>query len=430
MNILHFLSKSFTFFRNWYLKASWKKRAVVAMVALIVLFFLTSPLRTKGPQYTTESVEKDTVTDVVSESGNVASSGRFDVYSISTGYIEEVYVQNGNLVSLGQKLFKVKSTASPQDQATAYTNYQNAVSAEKTAEQNKQSFDVTMWTKQQALLSAQNDVNYKNDNTTNPSTKKDYTLLEKQAIDSALVQAQKDFSTAEQKYKEADIAITAVKASVNSTWLAYQTTQDVVVTAPAPGTVANFSSSVGDRVTATLGTTTLTAASSATPALVILGDLSKVSIKIPLNEVDINKVKIGQPATIVFDAFREKTYKGHIATIDTAGTNTNGVITYNASVVIDNPDANIKTEMTATTSIETAKHENVLTVPNSAIKPYKGGKAVVVAGADKDSQVKNKTGEKLPYHYVPITIGLKGATKTEIITGVSEKTQVVTSSIN
>jgi multidrug efflux pump subunit AcrA (membrane-fusion protein) len=421
MNILH---------ADWYLKTSWKKKTVVIAIALIALVFLTSLLNTKGSQYATEPVTKDTVIDIVSESGNIASSRRFDVYATSTGYIEEVYVENGDTVSAAQKLFRVKSTASPQDQATAYTTYQNALSAEKTAEQNKQSLDATMWTKQQALLSARNNVNYKNDNTTNPSTKNNYTDLEKQAIDSALVQAQKDFSAAEQKYKEADVAITATKASISSTWLSYQGTQDVVITAPAPGTIANFSSSVGDKVSAASGTTTLTSASTNTPALIILGDPSKASMKIPLNEVDIDKVKMGQPATIVFDAFREKKYKGHIAAIDTAGTNTNGVITYNASVVIDNPDANIKTEMTATASIETAKHKDVLTVPNSAIKPYKGGKAVIVAGADKNSQVKNKAGQELPYHYVPVTIGLKGITKTEIIKGVTDGTLVITSSIN
>lgn len=424
MKIIHALQIKFKNLLNWYLKASWKKKIVVTVVFIIMLFVLTSPLRTKGPQYTIEAVGKDTVVDMVSESGNVASSGRFDVYSTSTGYIEETYVQNGDKVILGQKLFKVKSTASPQDQANAYTNYQNAVSAEKTAQQNKQSYDATMWTKQQALLSARNSVNYKNDNTTNPSTNNDYTDLEKQAIDSSLTQAQKDFSTAEQKYKEADTAIMAAKAAVSSTWLTYQSTQDAVVTAPAPGTIANFSSSIGDKVAVAALT------SSVSPALVILGNLSKTSIKITLNEVDINKVKAGQSTTIIFDAFRDKSYKGHIATVDTAGTNTNGVITYNVIVILDDQDNNVKTEMTATVSIETAKHENVLTVPNSAVKPYKGGKAVVVAGAGNGNQVTNKAGRKIPYHYLPIKIGLKGIVKTEVIEGVTEGTKIVTSSIN
>lgn len=414
--------KRFNKITNWYRKTSWKKKIGIALLILIILFFATAPLRTKGPQYTTEPVTRASISDIVSESGNVASSGRFDVYSTSTGYIEEVYVGNGDSVKRGANLFKVKSTATPQDQATAYANYQNAVSAQKTAEQSKLTYQALLGKDRQAVLDAQNDVDYKNNNTSNPATKKDYTDLEKQSIDSLLGNSRQTFTADEKKYIEADVAINAAKASVNSTWLAYLATQDLIITAPAPGTIANFSASAGDKVTAN--------AASVTPALVILGDISKTTIKIPLNEVDVDKVKTSQKATITFDAFRERKYKGHISTIDTAGTNTNGVITYNATIVVDNSDSNIKTEMTATVSIETAKQEDVLTVPNSAVKPYKGGKAVIVAGENKDSQVKNKAGKKLPYHYIPVKVGLKGITRTEIITGINEGTQVVSSSIN
>jgi multidrug resistance efflux pump len=401
---------------------------VLVIVGIILaLLVLTSPFRKKTPLYTTEPVTRSTVSDIVSESGNVASSGRFDVYSTSTGYIEEVYVQNGEEVSTGDNLFKVKSTATAQEQATAYANYQTAVSSEKAAEQNTLTLDALMWTKQQALLAAQNTVNYKNNNAKNPSTNSNYTDLEKEGIDSALVEAQKDFASAEQKYKEAGIAITAGKASVTSTFIAYQATQNVVVTAPAPGRVANFSYSKGDKVSAPVATSL---SSTAVPTLVILSDLSKTTIRIPLNEVDVDKVKVGQVATIIFDALRDKQYKGRVINIDTAGTNTNGVITYNATIAIINPDTNIKTEMTATVSIQTAKHTNVLSVPNSAVKPYKGGKAVIVVGKNKNGQVKNKAGKVLPLHYVPVKIGLKGITNTEIIDGVSQNTQVVTSSIN
>ena len=419
-------------FRNivqWYIKASWKRKIIIAIVVIIALFFLTAPLRPTVPEYTTSPVTRSSVSDIVSESGNVASSGRFDVYSTSTGYIEEVYVQNGDSVKRGTNLFKVKSTATPQEQATAYANYQTALSAQKTAEQSKLTYQALLGKDRQAVLDAQNTVDYKNNNTTNPATKKDYTDLEKQSIDASLGNSRQTFTADEKKYIEADVAINSAKASVNSTWLAYQATQDITITAPAPGTIANFSAALGDKVTA--NTTTLSStAISAAPAMVILGDLAKTAIRIALNEVDVDKVKIGQTATITFDAFREKKYKGHVVTIDTAGANTNGVITYNATVILDNPDTNIKTEMTATISIETAKHKNVLTVTNSAVKPYKGDKAVIVAGENKDTQVKNKAGKKLPLHYVPVKVGLKGITRTEIISGIKEDTQVITSSIN
>ncbi len=101
MNIINSLFKKITSLKDWFFKASWKKKLIVFIVAFVALFILTSPLRAKPPTYTTEPVTKATVADIVSESGNVASSGRFDVYSPSTGYIEESYVQNGDPIKVG-----------------------------------------------------------------------------------------------------------------------------------------------------------------------------------------------------------------------------------------------------------------------------------------------------------------------------------------
>lgn len=418
--------------KNSFLGASFKKKALIIVVLLIAVYGIYSFLKPKKSAYTYATVKRSTVSDTISETGNVASSGRFDVYSNSTGYIEEVYVANGTIVAAGQELFKVKSTATEQEKASAYAAYASALATKNTTEQNKPLYQSQLETARQSVINASNVVNEMNDNRNNgrnnPATKKAYTQEEIDSINSALISARQNFIAVEKKYLDADTNIMSGRAGLTSAWLAYQATQDSVVKATAPGVIANFSASVGDKVTAVSATSA--AASSTIPALVILGDFAKTSIRIPLNEVDVNKVKIGHTASIVFDAFREKKYTGHISTIDTAGTNTNGVITYNAYVIIDNPDANVKTEMTATVTVETAKHTNVLVVPNSAVKPYKGGKAVVVDGITKDNQVKSKDGKALPLHYVPVKTGLKGITQTEIRSGISEGTKVVTSSIN
>lgn len=414
-------------FKNWYKKTSWKKRIGILVVTVIIGIFVASSLRKKPATYTTETVKRDTITDVVSESGNVTSSSRFDVYPTSTGYIEEMYVQNGDMVTLKQKLFKVKSTATPQEQATAYANYQSAVSTAKTSEQSKLGSQAILEQDRQTVLLASSAVttmqNNINNSYNNPATGKSYTQNEIDTINSGLTSARQTFTKDEQKYNDAGAAISAAKAAVAATWIAYEATRDSVVIAPKSGTIANFSLSLGDKVVVAAP------AAATTPTLVILGDLGKTVIKIPMNEVDVHKVTVGESASIVFDAFRDKTYKGHVTALDTAGTNIGGVITYNATIVVDDADLNVKTEMTATVSVETAKHENVLTVPNSAVKPYKGGKAVIVAGANSDSQVTSKAGKKLLFHYVPVKVGLKGTTSTEVTEGVSEGTVVITSAI-
>lgn len=425
------VTSPFSRFGSWFKRSSWKKRIMAIVVIGIAGFIIFNIVRPKPLTVTTETVTRDSVSDVVSESGNIQAPGQFSVYSTSTGYIEERYVQNGDMVKTGDELFKVKSTATPQEQAAALASYQSAVSAQKTSEQIKVTLQATLEKDRAAVLSAQNDVDYKNSNSTNPTTRKDYTELEKQVIDSTLTSARQTFTADEKKYLEADSAIASAKAQLSSASLSYQATQTGIVTAPAPGTVVNFSASVGDRVSAPTGTSAAAAslATSATPALVILSNLSKYSVSIPLNEVDIDKINVGQTATLTFDAFRDRKYEGRVKDIDTAGTNTSGVITYNAYITIDNPDARIKPAMTVTVEIETAKHSDVLTVSNSAIKPYKGAKAVIVAGANRETQVKDKTGKALPYHYVPVKTGLKGITKTEILSGVAEGTVVVKSGI-
>lgn len=412
--------------KNWFIKASWKKKAVVIIVIAVIIYALYYFLKPKKSEYTFATVSRNTVSDTISESGNVTSSGRFDVYSASTGYIEEVYVTNGNIVISGQDLFKVKSTATEQEKASAYATYTSALATKNTSEQNKPLYQSQLEAARQNVIDASNAENKMTDNRNNgrfnPATGKSYTQEEIDSINSELVSTRQNFTSIEKKYLDVDTSIMSGRAGLTSAWLAYQATQDSVVKATAPGMIANFSSSVGDKVTAT--------GVGSSPALVILGDFAKTSIKIPLNEVDVNKVKIEQQATIVFDAFREKKYAGYISTIDTAGTNTNGVITYNAYIFVNNSDSNVKTEMTATVTIETAKHANVLVVPNSAIKPYKGGKAVIVEGSTKENQVKNKTGKVLPLHYIPVKTGLKGIMWTEIISGVATGTKVITSSIN
>lgn len=177
MNILKGIFSRIKSFFKWFQNASLKKKLIVVVVAGILLFLIsgTLPGSNKQSQVSTDTVKKATIIDTVSESGNIQSN-QLTVYSVSNGVIEELYVENGQTVQKGDKLFKVKSTASDQDKAEAWASYQSAVSSAKTSEQSKQSNDVTMWQKQQAYLTAQQNVKDMEDNLD------DYTDLERQAV--------------------------------------------------------------------------------------------------------------------------------------------------------------------------------------------------------------------------------------------------------
>lgn len=274
-------------------------------------------------------------------------------------------VTKEDLVETVQVSGTFNKTASDEEKALAYLNYQNAVSALKTSQQNKLAADAAMWTKQKALLDAQNGVDYKNNNTTNTVTKKDYTDLEKYSIDGALTQAQKDFLASETKYKEADIAIGAANAQVAATKIAYEDTF-----------------------------------------------LNEPVITADINEIYLPRISIGQKTKIIFDAFSNQTVTGFVKSIDTIGTVKGGIVTYEIKVSLDTIPPGVRSNMTALVTIETLRKNAILSVPNSAIIA-KNNKTYV------EQVVKQKK------NVVEVSTGVKGLVKTEIIKGLGEKDVIV-----
>ncbi|MDP2632196.1 MAG: efflux RND transporter periplasmic adaptor subunit [Candidatus Curtissbacteria bacterium] len=391
-------------FKNWFVKASLIKKAIVVIAVGVILFFTTSPLRGNNKQqFTTASVTRDTISEIVSESGNVVAQGQVNVFSTTTGIVKEVYVKDHDAVKTGENLFKVTSTATPQEKSTALANYLAAKNTLNTANASYYSLQSTMFSKWKIYTDLSENSTYQNTDGSPNTTNR---------ILPQFTTAQDDWLAAEANMKNQKNTVDQAQAAVNSAWIAYQNTQDAVVTALSDGTVGNLSIRPGDTVTTASSNATGTSVSSS-PALVI-GNPSQLSIEVAINEVDRPKVKISQKATVEFTAIKDKTFEGSVFSIDTYGTNTNGVITYNVVIDVQDLLSEVASGMTANIEIEANKHEHVLTVPNSAIKAYQGGKAVQVLDKNHKPQ------------YLPVTIGLKGSTRTEIIEGVTEGTQIIT----
>lgn len=411
-SILKIMIKPYTWFRTT--RTRNKMFTILGLIIVVILVLRQMNKANSQPKYVIAKVSRKTITALISETGNVNTAGRVDVYSSSTGIIEEIYINDSEEVALNQELFKVRSTATDQEKAAAYAAYVSALNSRNIAVQNKPLYQAQLESARKAVIDASNAVNEMTDNRNNgrnnPATKKTYTQEEIDSINSALTSARQNFSSLEQKYKDADTAIQSGAASLSSAWLTYQATQNLVVKAPAAGTVANFSSKIGDKVTASSGNV----AASTSPVLTI-ANLYDYSIKLALNEVDVPKVKVGQTAEITIDAIPGKTFKGEVIHVDSVGTNSQGVITYNVVLNIMNPTDVIKPAMTANAEIIVAKSQDVLTVPNSAIKPYQGKKAVQVL----DTKTKKPK-------YIPVEVGIKSPERTEIKRGVAEGTEVIT----
>jgi len=386
---------------NLWLFIKAKKVFFLIIAILLVLVLLRQILLHPVNAKLSYTVKRESLVDTVQATGTFTVAQQKQVLSPAKGIITQLSVGNNQQVKKGDMLFHVDSTATEDEKLSAFADYQEAISDMRTAQQTKQGLDATMWTKQQALLNAQNNEDYKNNNKdiTDPKTDKNYNDLEKRSIDSALTQAQKDFSAAEQKYKEADIAISAAQAKVAKTKRAYDETKSTTMTAPTTGTVVNLLKTVGDEV------------SSSVPVLIIV-DFANPVVTVTLNEAYMSRIAVGQEATIVFDAMKSKTFTGSIQTLDTVGTEVDGAVTYNARVVLSELDPLIRPNMTGLVTIETLRQDNVLTVPNSAIIEKDGKTYVNKIIGDSEMQV-------------AVTLGTKGLSKTEITSGLEEGAVIV-----
>ncbi len=189
--------------------------------------------------------------------------------------------------------------------------------------------------------------------------------------------------------KAAQLKVTADKASLDT----------INIRAPFAGTVTNVISSVGDEVSSANASSVTTS----TPSFRI-DDLTHLLIDVQVTEIDINKVKLGETANLTLDAVPNVTYNGVVTKVGTVGTIISSVVNYDVTVELTNPDSNVKTGMTAAVNIITQQIDNILLVPNRAIRTTNGrsqiyllqnGQAVpvnIVVGSSNDTQSEIRSG--------------------------------------
>jgi len=414
-----------------------KKKFFFIALAIILIaggsYFIFKDDSTATSQYTYSTVTKGNIVNSITESGEILSTGNIDVTSTISGTVGDVYVNNGDTVAIGQKLFYVTSTATDEEVASAYSQYLTAVKNYNTAELGKKTLEGQIESAKQSVYDAQDAVDEKNEKVAsgenNPKTNEPYTQNEQNSIDAALNSAKISLESKEMELENYDQSLAASSASLKSAKLAYDATQDGVVTSTGEGIIQNVSITTGDTVTAsgssqtsnssstgsTSTSSTSSTSSSSSSALMTIKTSSEVWLKTEISEVDIQKINTDQSATITLDAIADKEFHADVERIDTTGTNSSGVVTYNVYLKMTDATDEIRPGMTSTVSIETEKKEGVLMVPNAAIKSYKGGKAV---------QIQNSDGSVV---YQVVEIGIEGDSFTEITSGLTEEQTILTS---
>jgi len=182
------------------------------------------------------------------------------------------------------------------------------------------------------------------------------------------------------------------------------------ITSPIDGVILSRDVEMGDAVSSIL-----VLGSSAT-LIMTLGATSQVYVKGKVDESDIGKVYLGQPARIKVESFKDKTFHGKVTKIAPMGVEKDNVTTFEVRVSINNPGGELKANMTANAEIILEEHKNVLQIPEGALI-YDKDKKTYVQVPDPSA----KDGARK----VAINAGISNGAKTEVLSGLKEGEQVV-----
>jgi HlyD family secretion protein len=209
------------------------------------------------------------------------------------------------------------------------------------------------------------------------------------------------------KVNEARAQVAQAEAAVER---AEEELANATIKAPIRGTVLTRDVEIGSPVSSILNL-------GANASLVMtIGDIQQVFVRGKVDEADIGLVRLGMPARITTESFRDKTFHGKVTQISPIGIEKDNVTTFEVEVSIDNPGQELKANMTANAEIVLEEHADTLVIPEAAIT-YDAAKNATVDVADPTAD----TGRRR----VPVKLGIGNGTKTEVVEGVQQGQRVV-----
>jgi len=353
-------------------------------------------------------VERGDLAKSVVATGKVEPITKVEIKSKASGIVKKLLVDAGDRVKRGQVLAEL-------DKEEIEAHVAQAKAQEEAAEASLRATEADM---ERAKVDAEGpDV---------PTLKRGYERAQGMAKEgvvsvSALDDAQRAYELAVNKQNVAKAQLQVLHAKIGQAQA--QVAQDranlkqleeqysyTTVESPIDGVVLSRDVEVGDAVSSIL-----VLGSSAT-LIMTLGDISEVYVKGKVDESDIGKVYLGQPARIKVESFKDKTFNGKVTKISPMGVEKDNVTTFEVRVSINNPGGELKAAMTANAEIILEEHKNVLQIPEGSILYDKDKKASVEVPDPKGKEGKSK---------VAVNIGISNGAKTELLSGLKEGDQVV-----
>ena len=334
--------------------------------------------------YVTATVNKGEISESVTATGTIEPVTEVEVGTQVSGIIDKIYVDYNSVVTKGQLIAEMDRVTLQSELASQRAAY-NGAKAEYEYQQK----------------------NYE----------RNKGLHEKQLIsDTDYEQSLYNYQKAKSSYESSQASL--AKAERN---LSYAT-----ITSPIDGVVISRDVEAGQTVASGFETPTL---------FTIAADLTQMQVVADVDEADIGGVIEGQRASFTVDAYPNDVFEGVVTQIrlgDASSTSststTTTVVTYEVVISAPNPDLKLKPRLTANVTIYILDKKDVLSVPNKALrftpeKPLIGNNDII---KDCEGEHKLWTREGTTFTAHPVEVGISNGISTEIISGISEGTKVVT----
>ena len=358
---------------------------VVGFVVFLGQYLLnkdnTNPSNT---QTISETVKKGDITQSISASGQVQTANYLSITTSVNGIVKQVFVKEGDRVTQGQKIMEVTlDSEGERSRLNSYSSYLKAKNSLDAAKNNLYSLESTKLQEEEVFRDLKENNSYQSHD-----ERLAYKLAENDAI------------KAKNDYDSQQSTILQLQISLSDAWADYQA-QFPIITSPTDGIVANIISVEGTKIENSVADRSIRTVAS-------IKKEGTPIVSVNVNELDINKVKVGQKVNIKLNSMPESEFAGSVVGIDKIGMVQSGVSNYPVIIKLDSDNEQILPNMGAEAGIIVETKSGVLLVPSSAISTSRNGKAVkVVKGGGGTTDVL-------------IITGISDETNTEIMSGLNE----------
>jgi RND family efflux transporter MFP subunit len=346
-----------------------KRRILIIAISLVVIGIVLGIVLTRGasPEApTTVLVTRGDIVKTVLVDGNLVMPSKAYLSFGVTGTVTEVLVAEGDNVTEGQVLARLDAPSLESSIETAELGVELAEEGVKAA---RAQYEIAQINLDEGALGQSEDV-----------------------LELQVDMARSSWETAKLNLEIAELSLESAELNL----------EKAVIVAPFDGVVTDITITEGKEIST---------AALATPAISLV-DTSEIEMRGFIDEIDIAIVKVGQEANIILDALPDEEVKGEVAFISPVGTSLAGVVSYDTTVTLENPVAELRDGMSATAEVIIERRDDVLSIPNRYIRGTLQNPMVVVL---VDGQQEQKE----------ITLGLSDGINTEVLSGLEEGEEVV-----